>query len=699
MIDAGKVKQLTYDSVSQSTRLTATDISQACAKQRAGRAGRTRNGFCYRLYSQEQYDAMDKYTLPEILRVPLTEICLNAKMLAGELSIEQFLSKALQPPSTKNIRQSIELLKKINALDENEDITYLGIHLANMPVDCQLGKMILYAIMMRCLDPVVAIVSLLSVKDPFMLPLGNEGDRIQKIKYDFSRDSLSDHQMLLNAFDEWSKTKKSSRTTFCQDNFISGANMWMIDGVRRVIMGHLRMVQLINEDSERNVRKLNENSLRWDVVKCCLTAGMYPNVCHISMTGQIETRNKENVTPHLSSILRNRKLRGQLDHNALKMKVEWLIHGDKSCSGRMRFIKNLTIVPAIAVILFAGPIHLPESNLVKQPNVVEIESDLDCDDLVIDDWDEKPEEQDDELFSMAQDTDSDTIFKIDDGIKFIVDTDEAQLLLQLRQKFASMFARFVRNPMSFHTTHKEMNMLKVLLDVIHQEDRIERQIEKTRNEQATHGSDGSNKLSGSEAAGPSGTRRPMPQRQAVPAVMSATYNQAIQPEHKRNNKQKNKNKGNKRFDQGRNQPFYDWRQRPDSFAQAPAQSGALFNQLNAPDMQGFQNNFNSLSVAQMYDQPGPSSVSVSASDIITHRYFLLTVKNVNMIYSTVQNVKWRFNTPLSHIQEAARQTSPGMIFLIFHVQSKSSIFGCGVFRGNSKRNYNIKCSNNHFFPI
>lgn len=107
----------------------SADISKACAKQRAGRAGRIRNGFCYRLYSTEQYEAMDEYTLPEILRVALTEICLHAKVLAGNLSIEEFLLKALQPPPVKNIRQSIKLLQTINALDNKENITHLGIHL------------------------------------------------------------------------------------------------------------------------------------------------------------------------------------------------------------------------------------------------------------------------------------------------------------------------------------------------------------------------------------------------------------------------------------------------------------------------------------------------------------------------------------------------------------------------------------------
>lgn len=74
---------------------------------------------------------MDKYTLPEILRVPLTEICLKAKMLAGNLSIEIFLLKALQPPPVDNIRQSIKLLKSINALDNKENVTYLGILLVS----------------------------------------------------------------------------------------------------------------------------------------------------------------------------------------------------------------------------------------------------------------------------------------------------------------------------------------------------------------------------------------------------------------------------------------------------------------------------------------------------------------------------------------------------------------------------------------
>lgn len=149
-------------------------------------------------------------------------------------------------------------------------------------VDCQLGKMILYSIMLRCLDPVVTIVSALSVKDPFMLPLGNEGEKITEIKRGFARNSLSDHQMLLNTYDEWSN-QKSKQHAFCSDNYISNGNMQMIHGIRRLIMGHLKMAEFVAENTARNYRKLNENSLNWEIVKACLTAGTYNKCCRANM--------------------------------------------------------------------------------------------------------------------------------------------------------------------------------------------------------------------------------------------------------------------------------------------------------------------------------------------------------------------------------------------------------------------------------
>lgn len=206
VIDSGKVKQKHYDSVTSTTSLTATWISQACATQRAGRAGRTKPGVCFRLFTRQRYEAMDKFTLPEILRVPLTEICLQTSIIASHTSIIDFLSKAIQPPSTMSIKQSIKLLQKLGALDDDENLTELGLILADLPVDARFGKILLYGIFLKCIDPVLTIVSALSVNDPFVLPTtAVDKDRAAKAKRDMAEDSYSDCLSLLRAFQKWNE--------------------------------------------------------------------------------------------------------------------------------------------------------------------------------------------------------------------------------------------------------------------------------------------------------------------------------------------------------------------------------------------------------------------------------------------------------------------------------------------------------------
>lgn len=231
VVDCGKVKQISYDSLSESTSLTSTWISKACAKQRMGRAGRTRAGFCYRLYSKQRFNAMEEFTLPELLRIPLTELCLHARIMT-KTTISDYLSKALQPPPSSTVNQSIKLLKTIGALNENEDVTKLGYRLVDLPVDVQLGKMLLYSIHMKCLDPVLTIVSALSVKDPFVLSFENE------IATNLSRktladDSCSDLMVFIKLYQLWMQHKaKGKDYQFCRENRVSNGIMELIHGFR-----------------------------------------------------------------------------------------------------------------------------------------------------------------------------------------------------------------------------------------------------------------------------------------------------------------------------------------------------------------------------------------------------------------------------------------------------------------------------------
>ncbi|XP_055309912.1 3'-5' RNA helicase YTHDC2-like [Sitodiplosis mosellana] len=240
VVDLGKMKQLSYDPFDSSTCLATTNISKACAQQRAGRAGRVRNGFCYRLYSTETFEKLVEHTLPEIQRIALTDICLKAKVMSDS-SIEDFLTKAIHPPSVSNIRESIKLLKKIDALDDQENITCLGQHLVTMPVDCKLGKMLLYAILMRCLDPVVTIVSALSVKEPFALQTkSRKMKNVGKVKEEFAEHSLSDFKMLLNVFEAWFTSE--GRAGFSENNGIHHQNLQMIAVKSRASRSSLSLI-------------------------------------------------------------------------------------------------------------------------------------------------------------------------------------------------------------------------------------------------------------------------------------------------------------------------------------------------------------------------------------------------------------------------------------------------------------------------
>lgn len=231
VIDCGKVKQISYDSLSESTSLTSTWISKACAKQRMGRAGRTKPGVCYRMYSKQRFDAMEEFTLPELLRIPLTELCLHARIMT-KTTISDYLSKAVQPPPASTINQSIKLLQTIGALNDKEDVTELGYRLVDLPVDVQLGKMLLYSILLKCLDPVLTIVSALSVKDPFVLNFDGETSSSLSRKT-LAESSYSDLMVFIKLYQLWVDHKtKGQDYRFCRENHVSNGIMELINGFR-----------------------------------------------------------------------------------------------------------------------------------------------------------------------------------------------------------------------------------------------------------------------------------------------------------------------------------------------------------------------------------------------------------------------------------------------------------------------------------
>lgn len=179
---------------------------------------------------------MNDFTTAEMLRTSIHELSLNAKIICSNMSIEDFLLQAVEPPPLQNIQQSVQLLQQINALDSDENITCLGMHLAKLSVDCQLAKAIMYAVFFGCIDPVVTIISVLSFKNPFVLPVSKSKEiasKIYKAKESFLNNSKSDHQMLLNLFYKWSEHHNKKK--FCSENFISNGVMKRIREIQQSI--------------------------------------------------------------------------------------------------------------------------------------------------------------------------------------------------------------------------------------------------------------------------------------------------------------------------------------------------------------------------------------------------------------------------------------------------------------------------------
>ncbi|XP_060821777.1 probable ATP-dependent RNA helicase DHX34 [Bombus pascuorum] len=203
--DSGKVKEMSYDPSCKMQRLKEFWISKASAEQRKGRAGRTGPGVCYRLYSEEEYMSLEKYSTPELQRVPLDSLLLQ--MIAmGLPDARKF--PFIEPPSPENIENSILSLKEHGALTDNEKITCIGKTLARLPVDITIGKMLIMGSIFHQVEPVLSLAAALSIQTPFT----NRAYRDSECET--SRKKLeSDHGdpiTLLNAFREWLEVKQQS---------------------------------------------------------------------------------------------------------------------------------------------------------------------------------------------------------------------------------------------------------------------------------------------------------------------------------------------------------------------------------------------------------------------------------------------------------------------------------------------------------
>ena len=221
VIDAGLARMNRYSVRAKVEQLQIEKISQAAAKQRAGRCGRVSNGICVRLYAEADFDSRPEFTEPEILRSSLASVILRmAALRLGDIAEFPFI----EAPSSRLITDGYQLLQELGAVDSNRQITEIGLQLAKLPLDPRVGRMILAAKCENCLNEIMIIASVLSMQDPRERPMDKrEAADNAHAKFIGEGSDFMSYLKIWDFYDNALKTKKSNKDllNICHANFLS----------------------------------------------------------------------------------------------------------------------------------------------------------------------------------------------------------------------------------------------------------------------------------------------------------------------------------------------------------------------------------------------------------------------------------------------------------------------------------------------
>ncbi|XP_035232911.1 putative pre-mRNA-splicing factor ATP-dependent RNA helicase PRP1 [Stegodyphus dumicola] len=303
VIDPGFAKQKVYNPRIRVESLLVSPISKASAQQRAGRAGRTRPGKCFRLYTEKAYKVeMQDQTYPEILRSNLGTVVLQLKKL-GIDDLVHF--DFMDPPAPETLMRALELLNYLQSLNDEGDITDLGAVMAEFPLDPQLAKMLISSCDYNCSNEILSITAMLSVPQCFVRP--NEAKKAaDDAKMRFAHID-GDHLTLLNVYHAFKQNHEDPQ--WCYDNFVNYRSLKSADNVRQQLSRIMDRFSLKRTSTEFSSKDYYIN------IRKALVAGFFMQVAHLERTGHYLTiKDNQVVQLHPSTCL---------DH-----KPEWVVYNE-----------------------------------------------------------------------------------------------------------------------------------------------------------------------------------------------------------------------------------------------------------------------------------------------------------------------------------------------------------------------------------
>ncbi|KAJ2786746.1 DEAH-box ATP-dependent RNA helicase prp43 [Coemansia interrupta] len=303
VIDPGFSKQKVYNPRVRVESLLVSPISRAAAQQRAGRAGRTRPGKCFRLYTEKSYNNdLIEQTYPEILRSNLGSIVLQLKKLGVNDLVHLDL---MDPCAPEVLMRALELLHYLGALDDDANLTPIGHMISDFPIDPQLAKMIISAADYGCTNEVLSIAAMLSVPNVFLRPREAQR-RADQAKAEFAHMD-GDHLTLLNVYHAYKGCTQPDK--WCWDNYLQYRSLKSADSIRE---------QLRRVAAKCDIPLVSNNFSSPDYypnIRRALTAGYFMQVAHLERGGQYLTiKDNQLVLLHPSSVL--------------ERKPEWVVYNE-----------------------------------------------------------------------------------------------------------------------------------------------------------------------------------------------------------------------------------------------------------------------------------------------------------------------------------------------------------------------------------
>ncbi|XP_010277715.1 PREDICTED: probable pre-mRNA-splicing factor ATP-dependent RNA helicase DEAH9 isoform X2 [Nelumbo nucifera] len=319
VVDSGFSKQRFYNPISNIENLVVAPISQASARQRAGRAGRVRPGKCYRLYTEEYFvKEMSTQGIPEMQRTNLVSCVIQLKALG----IDNILGfDWLASPSPEAVIRALEVLYSLRILDDDAKLTSpTGFQVAEISLDPMISKMILSANLLGCSEEIITISAILSIQSIWVSVRGSQKE-LDEAKLRFAV-AEGDHVTYLNVYKGFLESGKSSQ--WCYKNFINYHAMKKVIEIREQLRRIAQRIGIALKSCEGNT----------EVLRKAITAGFFANACHLetfSKGGMYKTvRGSQEVYIHPSSVL-------------FRVNPKWVIFHSLVSTDR-QYMRNVTAI-------------------------------------------------------------------------------------------------------------------------------------------------------------------------------------------------------------------------------------------------------------------------------------------------------------------------------------------------------------------